>query len=319
MTENNESLAVRENSNTGAISPFSSIASFVDAQRMMAPLMNSTMVPECYRATIYDAKAGHTVENTAGLGNCLIAAEIAMRIREPLPLVMQHMVPIGGRPSWDAAYIAGKITASGRFSALRYDEGDLGAIDIEVTTWEWSGGKKHPQKSVVHLDHNLTCKAWAVEAASKQRVDGVTITLEMAVREGWYGRNPKWQSMPQNMLRKRAASFFGRDYVSDLLCGMPCREELEESIDVEAFSVPAPTQVSAASLASTIAAAPEATKPAAVEPKPERKRAAAPKPAPAPKAAAPVIDVDPEAANEPPATEHETGNALQGNPDDDAF
>lgn len=81
MTDNNNSLAVRENSNAGAISPFSSKSAFADAQEMLAPLMDSTMVPECYRAYTLD-KNKQWVENPAALENCLMAMEIATRAQQ---------------------------------------------------------------------------------------------------------------------------------------------------------------------------------------------------------------------------------------------
>ncbi|WP_252151905.1 hypothetical protein [Acinetobacter sp. ANC 4177] len=56
----------------------------------------------------------------------------------------------------------------------------------------------------------------------------------MAVKEGWYQKNgSKWQSMPEQMLRYRAASFFGRIYAPDLLMGLRTQEEeLDSMIDV---------------------------------------------------------------------------------------
>jgi len=48
----------------------------------------------------------------------------------------------------------------------------------------------------------------------------------MAKAEGWT-RNTKWRSMPQRMLRARAVSFFGRDYIPDILNGMSSVDEAE--------------------------------------------------------------------------------------------
>lgn len=58
--------------------------------------------------------------------------------------------------------------------------------------------------------------------------------MEMAVKEGWYQKNgSKWQSMPEQMLRYRAASFFGRIYAPDLLMGLKTQEEEQDAmIDV---------------------------------------------------------------------------------------
>lgn len=55
--------------------------------------------------------------------------------------------------------------------------------------------------------------------------------MEMAVKEGWYGKNgSKWQTMPEQMLRYRAASFFGRVYAPELLMGLRSAEEEQDRI-----------------------------------------------------------------------------------------
>lgn len=55
--------------------------------------------------------------------------------------------------------------------------------------------------------------------------------MEMAVKEGWYGKNgSKWQTMLKQMLRHRAASFFGRVYAPELLMGLRSSEEEQDRI-----------------------------------------------------------------------------------------
>lgn len=47
---------------------------------------------------------------------------------------------------------------------------------------------------------------------------------------GWYSKNgSKWQTMPELMLRYRAATFFGRLYAPDILMGMKAEEELKDN------------------------------------------------------------------------------------------
>jgi hypothetical protein len=53
--------------------------------------------------------------------------------------------------------------------------------------------------------------------------------MRMARQEGWT-KNPKYSSMPELMLRNRAATFFGRQYIPDLLLGVQTSEEV---VDVE--------------------------------------------------------------------------------------
>jgi hypothetical protein len=51
----------------------------------------------------------------------------------------------------------------------------------------------------------------------------------MAKAEGWFAKNgSKWKTMPELMLRYRAAAFFGRLYAPDVLNGMHATEEAED-------------------------------------------------------------------------------------------
>ena len=84
--------------------------------------------------------------------------------------------------------------------------------------------------------------AWVVEKTTGERLESTPITMEMAVKEGWYQKNgSKWQSMPEQMLRYRAASFFGRIYAPDLLMGLRTQEEEMESI-IDITPEPAPQE-----------------------------------------------------------------------------
>jgi len=57
--------------------------------------------------------------------------------------------------------------------------------------------------------------------------------MDMAVAEGWFGKaGSKWQTMPEVMLRYRAASFFGKLYAPELLMGIQTAEEIHDTIDL---------------------------------------------------------------------------------------
>jgi hypothetical protein len=57
----------------------------------------------------------------------------------------------------------------------------------------------------------------------------------MAKKEGWATKaGSKWQTMPELMIRYRAAAFWGRLYASDLLLGMQSQEEV---VDIEPVTV----------------------------------------------------------------------------------
>ena len=58
--------------------------------------------------------------------------------------------------------------------------------------------------------------------------------MKMAQQEGWTRKNPKYQSMPELMLKNRAATFFGRQYIPDLLLGVQTSEEI---VDIQPIDV----------------------------------------------------------------------------------
>ena len=108
--------------------------------------------------------------------------------------VMQNMHIIHGRPSWSSAFIIAALNASGLFSPLRFVLS--GSAD----------------------DKNLTCAAWAIDKASGDQLDGPEVTWKMAVDEGWVDKKgSKWKTMPELMVRYRAAAFFGRLYAPHIL------------------------------------------------------------------------------------------------------
>ena len=134
-------------------------------------------------------------------GDCLIALNIANRIGADPIFVMQNLVIIHGRPSWSSQFIIAAINTCGKFSPLRF--------------------KFNKDKS--------SCRAYAIELETKEELEGTEITLEMAKREGWSTKSgSKWVTMPEQMLRYRAASFFGRIYAPEILMGMRAVEENEE-------------------------------------------------------------------------------------------
>ena len=135
--------------------------------------------------------------------------------------------------------------------------------------------------------------------------------MELAVKEGWYGKNgSKWQTMPEVMLRYRAAAFFGRVYAPDLLMGFQSQEEAEELAYIET----APT---GEVVENTVKVPKGKMKKAEAVAEPEPVQAAEPEPEPVPEAN--TVQVDDQ------TIDTDTGEVLQAaeeyplNPDDDFF
>ena len=192
---NEQTQVMATQNDTGGV--FGSMKNFADAQRMAQLLSSSSMVPREY-------------QGKEGLPNCLVAMEMAQRTGAGIFAVMQNLHVIQGRPSWSASFIAAMLNTCKRFDGtVRY-------------VLEGSGA-------------DMSCYAEATDAATGQIVRGPKITMQMAKDEGWISKNgSKWRTMPEVMIRYRAASFFGRLYASDLLMGMHSDDEVRDGItDVE--------------------------------------------------------------------------------------
>jgi hypothetical protein len=134
--------------------------------------------------------------------NCIIALEVAHRLNASPTMVMQNLYIVHGRPSWSSQFIISAVNSCGRFAPLQFH------LDGEGDNWGCY----------------VTTKDKSGELLKGPRVD-----IKMAKAEGWYGKNgSKWQTMPEMMLRYRAASFFGKLYAPDVLMGMYTQEEVED-------------------------------------------------------------------------------------------
>jgi hypothetical protein len=186
-------------------SVFSGIQAFEDAQRIAKALASSTLIPPQF-------------QGQQGFANCLVALEIAGRMGISPFLAMQHLHVIHGRPSWSSSFIIAMVNGCGRFSPLRFEmsgEGD-----------------------------GLACYAVATDLASSQELKGPTVTMAMAKKEGWATKSgSKWQTMPELMIRYRAAAFWGRLYASDMLLGMQSQEEVLDVQPVTVSAAPSTTSV----------------------------------------------------------------------------
>lgn len=210
-------------------------AGFDQLQRVAKALCASTLVPAQYRAFTevknYGKVTGHQ-PNPAGLPNCVVALNMAMRMGADPLMVMQNLYVIEGRPSWSSQFIIAAINSCGRFSPLRFELSEPGKEQVvKYNAVVWKGGNKTEEARETTIQHR-TCRAWVIEKETGERLDGPTVSMQMAIDEGWLTKNgSKWQTMPEIMLRYRAASLFGRLYAPELLMGLQTQEEVQDFID----------------------------------------------------------------------------------------
>lgn len=208
---------------------------FDQLQRVAKALCASTLVPAQYRAFTevksYGKVTGHN-PNPAGLPNCVVALNMAMRMGADPLMVMQNLYVIEGRPSWSSQFIIAAINSCGRFSPLRFELSEPGKDQVvKYKAVVWKNDKKTEEPREVTIQHR-TCRAWVIEKETGDRLDGPTVSMQMAIDEGWLTKNgSKWQTMPEIMLRYRAASLFGRLYAPELLMGLQTQEEVHDFID----------------------------------------------------------------------------------------
>jgi hypothetical protein len=162
-------------------------AAFEMLQRQAKMFASSSLVPK---------------EFCGNLANCAIGLSIAKRLGADPFMVLQNIDVIHGRPSFRATFLIAMVNSSGRFEPLQFR--------MEGT----------------ECKSDRSCVAWAKSKADKTTLEGPKITLEMAKSEGWSTKNgSKWVTMPELMLRYRAAAFFARLYAPDITLGMLTAEE----------------------------------------------------------------------------------------------
>ena len=226
-------------SNSTGIFQFSSFAETMQAAQILS---NSSLVPKDYRCFIptkeygklqYDNQGNVIGENNPNAtANCLIALNMANRMGYDPLMIMQNLYIIEGRPAWSSQFIIAAINACGKFSPLRFEIVKHGMTDVEYTVTQGYGKNKTSENIKTQIE-NVSCVAWAIEKATGERIESAKIDMVMAVKEGWYQKNgSKWQTMPDQMLRYRAAAFFGRIYAPEILMGIYSADEVRDFVDV---------------------------------------------------------------------------------------
>lgn len=239
--------------NTTALSSSTGIfqfSSFAETMQAAQILSNSSLVPKDYRCFIptkeygklqYDNQGNVIGENNPNAtANCLIALNMANRMGYDPLMIMQNLYIIEGRPAWSSQFIIAAINACGKFSPLRFEIVNHGMTDVEYTVTQGYGKNKTSENVKTQIE-NVSCVAWAIEKATGERIESAKIDMVMAVKEGWYQKNgSKWQTMPDQMLRYRAAAFFGRIYAPEILMGIYSADEVRDFVDVTPEPAPQP-------------------------------------------------------------------------------
>lgn len=169
---------------------FTSLAGFTLMQRMAKVFCYSAIVPETFRGD-------------QNFGNCVIAIEMATRMHVSPLMLMQNMYIVYGNPAFSSKFLISTFNACGRYTSIKYKE----------------TGKKGTSSQ--------GCVAYTTEKATGEIITGPEITIGMADAEGWSKKSgSKWKTMPEQMLRYRAAAFLIRTTAPELSMGYQTDDEI---------------------------------------------------------------------------------------------
>lgn len=169
---------------------YGSSDNFAMAQTMAKALSMSDIIPATYQGKP---------------ANCMIAIEQAQRLNISPMMVMQNMFVIQGRPAWSSKFLIAMINGSGKFDR-----------ELQFEETKTKDGKP------------FSCTAWTEKDG--ERIEGMTVDMNMADSEGWTKKNgSKWKTMPQLMLRYRAASFFASLNCPEITLGIYTAEEIKDN------------------------------------------------------------------------------------------
>ena len=163
---------------------------FNHMQRVAKVLAMSQLFPEHLRKGSQET----------AVANAILVLNMASRLNEDPLTVSQAIYFVGGKPGWSAQYLISKANQHGVFR---------NPID-----WDIKG-----------KGDDLAVTAFGELNATGKRVQ-VTCDMKMAKAEGWT-KNAKYQSMPEQMLRYRSATFLIRLYCPEVMVGVPAAIENE--------------------------------------------------------------------------------------------
>lgn len=229
---------------------FSNLQSFELTQRIAKMFASSALVPEAYRSRI--KKRGRNnddefVENPEAIPNCVIALNMAERLKADPLMVMQNLHIVEGRPSWSAQFMVAAANSCGRFTPIKYrvTRGEEREVEYVVAGWRDKPGgatgrdgralRERYEETKKATVPDLRCVAYAHDKATGELLESPEVSIEMALHEGWYQRaGSKWQGpLREQMIRYRSATFFCRLYSPELLMGLPSTDEAIEILDAE--------------------------------------------------------------------------------------
>jgi len=168
-------------------------------------------------------------------GSVMIALNMAQRLQMDPFMIMQNIYVVNGSPSMSGQFAIAMLSRSPKYKEIEY---------CFINGRDYKDG--------------MYVKGHRADNSPKPD-KGTAITPEIVRAEGWLDKNgSKWQTMPEQMYRYRAASWFARAFCPDELMGMHTSDELEDAQlanslrNVTPTPAPAPSEDAPAVIAAVV-------------------------------------------------------------------
>lgn len=151
--------------------------------------------------------------------NCAIAIDMATRMNMNPIMVMQQMYVVNGKPSISSQLIIALINNCGQFEPLRFEKNNKEGEDAGIRAYTYR--KSDPE----------------------HKLEGTWITQKMVKASHW---GAKWQEIPEQMYKYRAAVFWARLNAPEITMGFYSKDEVEEpNFETETIHDAAPVKTPA--------------------------------------------------------------------------
>ncbi|OCS09369.1 hypothetical protein CFTD6783_08360 [Campylobacter fetus subsp. testudinum] len=159
------------------------------------------------RATALSKSAFFPANLKGDVASAVIIYDLANRMNLSVLEIAQSVFIIRDKPSFSTQFLTARLNQSGLIKG---------------------------RLRTVISDDKQSAYCEAIDAQTGELLKGMTVTMDIARKEGWLGKNgSKWQTMPELMLRYRAQSFFISEFFSEVKFGLKTKEEIEDITDVQ--------------------------------------------------------------------------------------
>lgn len=178
--------------------PTTNLSTFSDNWKIATQLAKSSIIPKEFQGKPE---------------NILLCMGMSEKMGLDLITVVNNLQMVMGHQEWKGSFIPVLIEKTGKYTDLEFN----------------FVGKE--------TDDTFGCYLEATRTRDGKRIQGTTITINMAKVEGWYNRNSKWKTMPRQMLIYRASTFFARAYCAAALNGIYTEGETNDITNTQSAPV----------------------------------------------------------------------------------